>query len=153
MPERHAPQPGDETRLSRTIAECDVNAFAALTGDFAPAHMDSALMGRSIFGQRIVHGAMLVGLMSAASTEVAGRFGLGDGAEILVSLGYDRLRFTAPVFIGETVTVHYRVIEADAIRQRYRADVTVTNAQGKTVASAINILAWSKGQPGTATLP
>lgn len=100
-------------------------------------------MRRSIFGQRVVHGALLVGLMSAASTMVAGRFGLGDGAEILVSLGYDRIRFTAPVFIGDTVTVHYRVNEADSVRRRYHAEVTVTNESGATVASAINILAWT----------
>lgn len=148
-----APQPGDEIRFSRTIAECDVHAFAGLTGDFAPAHMDAARMRRSVFGQRVVHGALLVGLMSAASTEVAGRFGLGEGAEILLSLGYDRIRFTAPVFIGETVTVHYRITEADPARRRYHAEVTITDESGAVVAHAINILAWSRGRPRTASLP
>lgn len=146
MTETKGPQPGDEARFSRTIAECDVHGFAGLTGDFAPAHMDAALMRRSVFGQRVVHGAMLVGFMSAASTLVAGRFGIGDETEILVSLGYDRVRFIAPVFIGDTVTVHYRVTEADPLRRRYRAEVSVVNESGATVATALNILAWTKGR-------
>lgn len=145
MTDTDAPQAGDEARFNRTIAECDVHNFAGLTGDFAPAHMDAALMRRSAFGQRVVHGAFLVGLMSTASTMVAGRFGLGNEAEILVSLGYDRVRFTAPVFIGDTVTVSYRVTEVDLVRRRYHAEVTVTNESGAIVASATNILAWSRG--------
>ena len=76
----NGPQPGDEARFSRTVAECDVHAFAGLTGDFAAAHMDAAAMRRSVFGQRVAHGAMLVGFMSAASTLVAGRFGAGAGS-------------------------------------------------------------------------
>lgn len=144
MTETMGPQPGDEASFSRTVAECDVHGFAGLTGDFAPAHMDAALMRRSVFGQRVVHGAMLVGFMSAASTMVAGRFGVGDEAEILVSLGYDRVRFTAPVFIGDTITVHYRVTEVDPVKRRYRAQVSVVNESGATVASAVNILAWTK---------
>lgn len=145
MTDTDAPQTGDEARFNRTIAECDVHNFAGLTGDFAPAHMDAALMRRSVFGQRVVHGALLIGLMSTASTMVAGRFGLGNGAEILVSLGYDRIRFRAPVFIGDTVTVHYKVTEVDTVRRRYHAEVTVINDSGTIVASAINILAWSRG--------
>lgn len=141
----NGPAVGEEASFSRTIAECDVYGFAGLTGDFAPAHMDEVSMRRTAFGRRVAHGAMLVGFMSAASTLVAGRHSVGQRSWVLVSLGYDRVRFTAPVFIGDTITVHYRVIEADAARRRYRAAVTVVNEAGTLVAVATNILAWTKG--------
>ena len=145
MIEGEGPQPGHHGQLSRTITESDVHEFARLTGDYAAAHMDAAIMEQSVLGQRVAHGAMLVGFMSAASTLVAGRYAVADGAAVLVSLGYDRIRFIAPVFFGDTVTVTYRIVDADPARRRYRAEVSVLNQHGATVASGINILAWTKG--------
>ena len=147
MIENDGPEPGDEAQFSRTVAECDVHGFAGLTGDFAAAHMNADLMQRSVLGQRVAHGALLVGFMSAASTMVAGRYAVGHEREVLVSLGYDRIRFTAPVFIGDTVTVTYRIVEAERAKRRYRAEVNVVNQHRATVAVAINILAWTKGRP------
>ncbi len=147
MIENSGPQPGDQAQFSRTVAECDVHGFAGLTGDFAAAHMNADMMQHSVFGQRVAHGAMLVGFMSAASTMVAGRYAVGNEKEVLVSLGYDRIRFTAPVFIGDTVTVTYRIVEAEPAKRRYRAEISVVNQHGATVAVATNILAWTKGMP------
>lgn len=138
------PQIGAEASFSRTLGECDVHAFAGLTGDFAAVHMDAAAMRRTALGRRIVHGALLVGLMSAASTAVAGQSAAGPDGAVLVSLGYDRIRFTAPVFIGDTVTVSYRVTAFDPARRRYRAEVNVVNEAGILVATAINLLAWKR---------
>ena len=62
--------------------------------------------------------------------------------ETPVSLGYDRIRFVAPVFIGDTITVHYTVAETDPERRRSQSDITVTNQKGDTVAVARHILKW-----------
>ena len=54
----------------------------------------------------IAHGALLVGYMSTASTQMATR-SRADASVTGVSLGYDRMRFLAPVFFGDTITVDY----------------------------------------------
>ena len=135
---------GDETRFSRTVAECDVYLFAGLTGDTAPQHTDEAFMRASAFGRRIVHGALLVGFMSRASTLAVTEVAAQRSGETLVNLGYDRIRFVAPVFFGETITVVYRISEIDDVRGRTTADVRIVNETGAPVAVAQNVLQWVK---------
>ena len=67
--------------------------------------------------------------------------GLAD-TETPVSLGYDRIRFTAPVFLGDTITVTYTIAEIDPTRRRSRSRIAVTNQRGETVAVAEHILKW-----------
>jgi acyl dehydratase len=57
-----------------------------------------------------------------------------------VSYGYDRIRFTAPVRFGDTVTVRYRIAETDPERPRTYADIEATNQRGETVAVARHTL-------------
>lgn len=132
---------GDEVRFSKTVGESDVYMFAGITGDFSGNHVDEEFMKRSAWGRRIAHGALLVGFMSTTSTMMIEKAG-GGGVETAVSLGYDRVRFVAPVFIGDTVTVVYRIIGVDAGAKRSRADIAVTNQHGATVAVGRHILKW-----------
>jgi 3-hydroxybutyryl-CoA dehydratase len=138
-------QVGDEVRFAKTVSESDVYLFAGISGDFYAAHVDEEAMRATPFGRRITHGALLVGFMSAAGTmmihKVASR---GDGT-IPVSLGYDRLRFVAPVFISDTVTVVYAVTGVDAERRRSTAAVTVLNQKGEQVAVAEHLMKWLAG--------
>jgi acyl dehydratase len=94
------------------------------------------------YGRRIAHGALLVGFMSTASTLMVERHGGLARDETPVSLGYDRIRFIAPVFLGDTVTVTYTIAEVDPVRRRSRSRIEVTNQQGETVALAEHILKW-----------
>lgn len=131
---------GAEATFSKTVGESDVYLFAGITGDLSPNHVDEAYMRGSAYGRRIAHGALLVGYMSNCSTAIlAGRPSPG---ETPVSLGYDRIRFVAPVFIGDTITVTYRVESGDAERRETRASVTVTNQAGATCAVATHIMRW-----------
>jgi acyl dehydratase len=59
---------GDTTSFSKTVGEYDVYAFAGISGDFAPNHVNKAYMEKSGYGALIAHGALLVGYMSTAST-------------------------------------------------------------------------------------
>ena len=59
-----------------------------------------------------------------------------------MSLGYDRIRFIAPVFLGDTITVTYTITEVDPARRRSRSRIEVTDQQGETVAVAEHILKW-----------
>ena len=65
-----------------------------------------------------------------------------EGDETPVSLGYDRIRFTAPVFFGDTITVTYRVAEIDPVRRRSKSAIEVSNQNGEVVAVAEHILKW-----------
>ena len=59
-----------------------------------------------------------------------------------MSLGYDRIRFLKPVFIGDTVTVRYEVEEVDPARKRSVAHVDVVNQDEELVAVGHHILKW-----------
>jgi 3-hydroxybutyryl-CoA dehydratase len=58
---------GDKVTVSKTVGEVDVTLFAGVSGDHYAAHTDHEFMKQSTYGQRIAHGALLVGYMSAAS--------------------------------------------------------------------------------------
>jgi 3-hydroxybutyryl-CoA dehydratase len=133
---------GDQVRFSKTVSESDVYLFAGITGDLAPNHVDEEYMRGTPYGRRIAHGALLIGFMSTASTMMVERHGSLAETETPVSLGYDRIRFTAPVFLGDTITVSYTIAEIDPVRRRSRSTIEVTNQQGQTVAVAEHILKW-----------
>jgi len=135
-------QAGDEVRFSKTVGESDVYMFAGITGDFAGNHVNEEFMKKSSYGRRIAHGALMVGFMSTASTMMIDKSSRPDMDETAVSLGYDRIRFIAPVYLEDTVTVTYRIQEVEADRRRSRSDITVTNQDGETVAVGQHILKW-----------
>jgi acyl dehydratase len=117
--------------FTKTISESDVYMYAGITGDFSPNHINAEYMKRGQIGERIAHGALLVGLMGSA----AARMRLGR----TVSLGYDRVRFTAPVKFGDTITTNYVITEVDQQKKRIHSQVTCTNQRGETVGAAIHL--------------
>ncbi|CDI12150.1 dehydratase [Agrobacterium salinitolerans] len=133
---------GDTVRFSKTVSEADVYMYAGITGDFSHNHINEAFMSKSKYGRRIAHGALLVGFMSTASTLMMDR-SLEKGIDFTpVSLGYDRVRFLAPVFFGDTVDVIYTVSEVDEARGRTRAEVKVLNQDGVLVAVGEHLGKW-----------
>lgn len=133
---------GDSTRFAKTVGESDIYNFAGVTGDFAPPHMDEEYMKRSQYGHRVAHGALMVGFMSTASARMGERVFGPDSTITPMSVGYDRVRFVAPVYIGDTITVTYEVKELEIARRRSRAALTAVNQRGETVAVAEHIMKW-----------
>jgi acyl dehydratase len=127
---------GRYAELSRTVSESDVYLFGGITGDLAPYHTNEQLMRSSIYGGRVVHGALFVGLASGVSVDYWQR---ADGAGRTVSLGYDRVRFPAAANIGQTITLRYAVSSVDVDRRRVGATVTAVDESGATVMSAIHL--------------
>lgn len=94
---------GMVAEMTHTVTEDDVMAFAKLTGDFNPVHIDEAFAAKTIFKTRIAHGAFVASLLSAVmGTQLPGR-----GA-IFRSLN---LNYRGPVRIGDSVLVHCEVAE------------------------------------------
>lgn len=136
---------GQSVRFSKTVSESDVYLFAGITGDLAPVHVNAELMERSAYGQRIAHGALIVGFMSTLSSLMVEQAEDSHSkGETPVSLGYDRVRFIGPVFFGDTVTLTYTVTAVDAERRRTIADIEAKKQNGETVAVATHILKWVK---------
>ena len=133
---------GDQVIFSKTVGESDVYLFAGITGDFSPNHVDEVFMSKTAFGRRIAHGALLVGYMSTASTKILERHAGEPGSDTPVSLGYDRIRFIRPVFIGDTVTVQYTVESADPESRRTSSKIEVSTEDGSLVAVAEHIMKW-----------
>lgn len=133
---------GLKATYTTTVHAGDVAAFVALSGDDYEAHTDPDLMARSQFGGIIAHGALLVGYMSAAGTRAI-RLAREKGNDCSpVALGYDRMRFVAPVFPGDELTVTYAVKSVDEERRRSLADIEITNQSGDIVAVAEHVMKW-----------
>ena len=133
---------GDETSFSKTVGESDIYQFAGITGDFAPPHVNEEFMKHSQYGRRVAHGALLVGFMSTASALLGGRVIERVPGVTPMSLGYDRVRFTAPIYIGDTIRVIYTIKEVDRDRQRSRGDLTATNQNGEVVGIGQHVMKW-----------
>lgn len=133
---------GDEVTFSKTVSESDIYGFAGITGDFSPNHVNDQYMKASSYGQRIAHGALMVGYMSTTSTMMIAKTLRPDREETPVSAGYDRIRFTGAVYINDTITVTYRIASIELDRRRSRSDITVINQSGDTIAVGEHILQW-----------
>ncbi|MBL8998099.1 MAG: phenylacetic acid degradation bifunctional protein PaaZ [Gemmatimonadetes bacterium] len=93
---------------TRTITLQDIEAFAALSGDRFYAHMDDeAAKSNGVFTGRVAHGYFIV---SAA----AGLFVDPDLGPVLANYGLERLRFTKPVYPGDTIQVRLTVKQKTA---------------------------------------
>lgn len=93
-----------------------------------------AYMRKSIYGKRIMHGALGVGFMSAASAVA-----LGAQKLRAVTAGYDHLRFIKPIYIGETITVRYTIESKDEEHMKHIANVEILNEQGELCTVAKHI--------------
>lgn len=116
---------GDSAELSKTIAEEDVRAFAELTGDRNPVHLDEEYAAATRFGRRIAHGMLGASLISAVlANELPGR------GTVYLS---QTLRFTAPVFLGDTVTARVVVKGVREDKPVVTLETFCTNGRGERV--------------------
>ena len=128
---------GDRVQIRKTVGESDVYLFAGVTGDLHPNHVDEDYMAGGSFGGRIAHGVLLLGFASAASS----KFLLERDLDA-VSYGYDRVRFTGPVRLGETIVVDYSIAEIDEEKGVSRSTVEVTVVGGGLAMVATHILKY-----------
>lgn len=116
---------GETAEMSKTVTETDIALFAGVTGDFNPVHIDAVAAAQSMFGERIAHGMLSAGFISA----VLGMRLPGPGSIYLSQ----SLRFTKPVRIGDTVTARVEVVEVIATKRRIRLATTCRNQHGEVV--------------------
>lgn len=122
---------GLEASMSRTVSEADITAYAALSGDYNPVHIDDAYAAQTMFKERIAHGILSAGYISAV-------FGMqlpGPGS-IYIS---QTLNFKAPVKINDVVVTTVKVIEVLTEKKRVRFE-TVCAVNGKPVLAGEAVL-------------
>ena len=109
---------GQEACLSNTVSEADIVAFADVSGDRNPVHLDADYAAATMFKERIAHGMLSAAYISAV-------FGMklpGPGA-IYIS---QTLKFKAPVKIGDTVVTTVKVAELVPEKRRARFECVCT---------------------------
>jgi acyl dehydratase len=101
-------------RIERVLTQDDFDAFAAVSGDDNPIHVDEAFSSASKFGRPVAHGVLLVSILAGLVTR------LRPGARIVGQ----QVRFPAPTFAGESVVCEAVLREGDIF------DCRVTRADG-----------------------
>jgi len=133
----------------RTVTEADIVMFAGISGDWNELHTNAEYMKNSPFGQRIAHGMLTLSIASGLALQTKRR----PPVEVLAFLGMDNVRFTSPVFIGDTIRVESEVIEARPSKSRPNAGIlkfknTVRNQRDETVVTWETALMVSRGPKG-----
>ena len=108
---------------ARTISAADIDTFADLSGDHNPVHMDEEFGKKTVFGGRIAHGVISLGLLSAAMAQL-------PGLPIFMS---QSVRFLKPVRIGDTITASAEVIDMRPDKGIVTLKNTCTNQKGVVV--------------------
>ena len=115
---------GMAVSYSQTVTDADIKAFADISGDNNPVHMDQEYASESQFGNRIAHGLMSASYFSALfGTKLP-----GPGCVYVEQ----NLKFLRPVFIGDTVTASVYVTEVDKNKRRVFFK-TICEVSGKKV--------------------
>ncbi|MFB6131859.1 MAG: MaoC/PaaZ C-terminal domain-containing protein [Halanaeroarchaeum sp.] len=100
---------GTTTRTEgRTVTEADIVNFAGVSGDFNQLHTDAAYMADTAYGEPIAHGALVFSIMTGLQWRERSS---AERNALVAFYGMDKLRFTAPTFPGDTLTVHSTVAE------------------------------------------
>jgi len=117
--------------MARTVTEADIVAYAALSGDYNPIHLDRDYAAKTPFKERIAHGILSAGYISAV-------FGMqlpGPGS-VYIS---QTLNFKAPVKIDDVVLTTVRLIELVPEKKRAKFE-TICSVGGKPVLTGEAVL-------------
>ena len=116
---------GDAASFTAEITEEAIEAFAQLSGDRNPLHLDPAFAGATPYGRRIAHGQ----LVAAPISRLAGHFLPGRRCLLLEV----RTKFVRPVFSGDRLTYRGTVVHISSATRVLKVQVEVTNQEGVVV--------------------
>ena len=134
-----------EVSRGRTVTEADVVAFAALTGDRHPLHVDAAWAAAGPFGERVAHG-LLVLSYAAGLVEF-------DPARILALRAIRDAVFKRPVRLGDTIAVETEIAALDPATGVVACAWRVRNQAGRLVARATVEVLWRRDERADPVLP
>lgn len=116
---------GQQARRGLTLTPEHVATYATLTGDYNPLHFDPDFAARTRFGKLVVQGGLTTGLLHALVA-----MDLPGPGTVFLSQNW---KFTAPVYIGDTITAEARVVSVHETKPVCQLAITVTRQTGETV--------------------
>lgn len=134
----------------RTVRQSDIDAFATLAGDHQWIHVDVQRARReSPFHTTIAHGTLTLALIDGFRDELVR---VDDGARLGVNVGYDRVRFPAPVPAGADVRARMEIVAVDErddgwtqVVQRFVVEVRGSERPACVADSVVRVLRDSSG--------
>lgn len=117
-------EPGESVRWRHEVTAEEVDAFARLSGDSNPLHLDDAFGRQRGFQGRVVHGALL----SAFISRILGTELPGPGCLWLSQ----SMRFTKPIYVADPIEVIVRVVHKSESLRTLVLAITVQNLRGET---------------------
>ncbi len=123
---------GDSFKKERLVTDELVRAFAEVSGDFNPIHLDEGFARTTRFGRRIAHG-----MLSGAFISAVLGYELTERKIVYLS---QSLKFTAPVFIGDTVTTTATVTAIREDKNIVTMDTVCTNQNGEAVVKGESVV-------------
>lgn len=133
-------QIGDEAKLNHTLTEKDVQAFADLTGDNNPLHMDEHFASQTQFKKRVVHGMLAASFLST----IIGTILPGRGALYLSQ----ELNFKKPVMINDIIEAKIKVVQKIAATRMLVLQTTITNQYSQVVVDGKAKVMWAASAKG-----
>jgi acyl dehydratase len=116
---------GQRATRSLTLTKAHVKTFAELTGDYNPLHFDEHFAAGTKFQRLVVQGGLTTGLLHAlVATDLPGP------GSVFLSQNW---KFTAPVYIGDTITAEAEVVSVHATKPVTQLRVRVTSQSGEVV--------------------
>ncbi len=117
--------PGQTASRSTTLTEAHVRTYAEMTGDFNPLHFDEEFAAGTRFGRRVVQGGLTTGLLHALVA-----MDMPGPGTVFLSQNW---KFTAPVFIGDTIKAEAEVLSLHPTKPVTQLGIRITRQDGETV--------------------
>src|SRR5881394_3964404 len=116
---------GQKATRSMTLTADHVKIFAALSGDYNPLHFDESFVAKTKFKKLVVQGGLTTGLLHALVAQ-----DMPGPGTVFLSQNW---KFTAPVYIGDTITAEAEVLSVHASKPVSQLRIRVSRQGGETV--------------------
>jgi acyl dehydratase len=116
---------GQKATRTLTLTAAHVKTFAELTGDYNPLHFDESFVANTKFKRLVVQGGLTTGLLHALVA-----MDMPGPGTVFLSQNW---KFTAPVFIGDTITAEAEVLSVHPTKPVTQLKITVKRQDGETV--------------------
>ncbi len=116
---------GQKATRTLTLTAAHVKTFAELTGDYNPLHFDESFVANTKFKRLVVQGGLTTGLLHALVA-----MDLPGPGTVFLSQNW---KFTAPVFIGDTINAEAEVLSLHPTKPVTQLKITVKRQDGETV--------------------
>ena len=116
---------GQKASRTMTVTAAHVKSFAEMTGDYNPLHFDEAFASRTKFGRLVAQGGLTTGILHALVA-----MDMPGPGTVFLSQNW---KFTAPVYIGDTITAEAEIVSVHESKPVCQLRVRVTRQTGETV--------------------